>query len=811
MANPVDAVLNRSLAEDTAWANACLPPMGLCNAAYAALMTESKTRHVPIPVGMPAPDHTPARYERAAQQHIYALQDGNASRERVTVVDTKRGLATLVEAELAELNAAAQEREAPDGTLPPRATAVTVLVHSANPTLQRAALDATAVLATCPADDEEGTCGAQHTRIAFLTGEPARTYARERSKIALAQVTTSGSIEVCVLWGDELPPPEAGGSSGAAAVRVRIRAEFAALESGHQRPERLLYELRTTVRGLWNAHAHYSATTRVLRTYPNPCKLPGSKSEMDAFAGFENAYERSVTWTARRFFDRLRPPVHVELSAATKAEDYSGKLMHSGMYVRIVPYECKDKQGKEILNDQRAFFGMLLHKRPLTAAQLAADASRVRVDYANKARSFCERIREDEFQGNPHAICGLRAPQSAEEWDIGLHILYARHGFTDLGPLVSAYGQSAAAGKSFDSVNGASVSTLNVALVPLDARIKENNFLLPCLRPIQNAQEHAHNSALMAVLEAAILEIPDVVAPPASDGVAGAHPASASGPERALRLVPPECESWPQVDVHVATEAQLCTRNLLGVSLDSPSLRVGDAQQAVCEERGPSPVAELLGAIAQAVGPDAPVEEGIALATQLVRSRSASRAEDDEDVPSKRARCGVGDIVGAERLTAKGVKALMAGKGFKWQFDKITVLKNAKQRCAPKPAKLAAAVRLIEDALLVDQAAPALDDAAAYPDMPKPENVVESDAEAGVERLVRMIGRVGRSGRCPKKYAVLVVATDSRGASNYLLRVDEKGEPRVMSTTSLANADSAAFGVLGYMAEERHLMPAGPA
>ena len=121
-----------------------------------------------------------------------------------------------------------------------------------------------------------------------------------------------------------------------------------------------------------------------------------------------------------------------------------------------------------------------------------------------------------------------------------------------------------------------------------------------------------------------ILELSDVVAPPVADGVAGAHPASSSGPERALRLVPPEDESWPQVDVHVATEAQLCTRNLLGVSLDSPSLRVGDAQQAVCEERGPSPVAELLGAMAQAVGPDAPVEEGIALATRLVRSRSAS-------------------------------------------------------------------------------------------------------------------------------------------------------------------------------------------
>ena len=101
MANPVDAVLSRALAEDYAWANHHLPLMGLSDAAYAALMTETKPRVVPIPVGMPAPDHTPARYERAAQQHVYALQDGNASRERVTVVDSKRDLATLMKGDFA--------------------------------------------------------------------------------------------------------------------------------------------------------------------------------------------------------------------------------------------------------------------------------------------------------------------------------------------------------------------------------------------------------------------------------------------------------------------------------------------------------------------------------------------------------------------------------------------------------------------------------------------------------------------------------------------------------------------------------------
>ena len=99
-------------------------------------------------------------------------------------------------------------------------------------------------------------------------------------------------------------------------------------------------------------------------------------------------------------------------------------------------------------------------------------------------------------------------------------------------------------------------------------------------------------------------------------------------------------------------------------------------------------------------------------------------------------------------------------------------------------------------------------DGALHPDMPKPENVVETDADAGVERVVRMIGRVVRGGRSPKKYGVLVVGVDGKGTSNYLLRVDGRGEPQPMSTTSLANADPGAFGVLGYMAEERHLMPA---
>jgi hypothetical protein len=150
----------------------------------------------------------------------------------------------------------------------------------------------------------------------------------------------------------------------------------------------------------------------------------------------------------------------------------------------------------------------------------------------------------------------------------------------------------------------------------------------------------------------------------------------------------------------------------------------------------------------------------------------------------------------------------MAGKGFKWQFEKIMVLKNAKQSCAPKQTKMEAAERLIEDAMLVDRSAAAVDDDAAHPGMPKPENVVGTDAEAGVERVVRMIGRVVRGGRTPKKYGVLVVGLDSKGAVNHLLRVDGRGEPQPMSSTSLANADPGAFGVMGYMAEERHLVPA---
>ena len=221
--------------------------------------------------------------------------------------------------------------------------------------------------------------------------------------------------------------------------------------------------------------------------------------------------------------------------------------------------------------------------------------------------------------------------------------------------------------------------------------------MLPCLRPIQRSEgARKQRRRAMAVLDATLLALPDVV-----DHTRRCSPAPARSPRRARWWRAPSAPPAGAARCALAAGRVKRRRTRRARARRATCCASRSTRRPACRRR---PASRLQGARTLAGGAAgareqrreavgvAPVEEGIALATRLVRAREQGAAGGAEGAAEDRAAAAARELrrrevsaatAARERLTHKGVKALMAGKSFKWQFEKIMVLKNAKQSCAP--------------------------------------------------------------------------------------------------------------------------------
>ena len=759
-----------AIAASVDWANSAeyLPDMPACDAAYAANMIATRMRRIPYPLDFqhPAPSKI-EEYMYPVQKQVQTLQAAYASCATVAIVDSMLELNHLMEAEVMELHAACKEEEGLQGTRTPRVASITLLLYTTNSSDQMRLLDAMATLASAP--NESNQHAAETARFAFLVSRSAIYYAASVSKKAIHSTSKArapgqglnGSgvgAELCVRWGDIVPSPE----EYADADCVDIRTEFEDIPHCNSAAEYVL-ALRTALRKVWNdSNFHFEG--RVMETY-SPHKVDGS-------------YERAFTEAAYNFHAKLCPPTDVQLSNDTKDVDFSGSLMHSGMYVRLVPRDCKDAYNRDDLAHQRAYYGFLLHQRPLTTDQLNQQQVLTGTDWSRMARTFCASIKDEERK---HPIFGLREPQTQDERAIAMHILSARMEWVDFGSSVSVYGQGGVPGRIFDKRFGAKVVQLVRTLVPLDLRLKDSHFLLPCSRPVRSNQEHSQYSLLMARLCDAMNEMGDVVEPVPSN----------------TNNLQPISASWPQLDVHVTTEEERRTRQLLGVALNSPALRIGDAEQAVSAEHGPTAVVSMLSAMAHVLSPDSSVEDGMQFATSLLRKQPSTsgnkhlREEEATNVAAKMpCRCSEDD-----GLSKDGLRTVMAGLGVEWSKPAMTFKKQG-----PVCNRALAALRKVVDTALGTKQCPSDAKQGAL----DPQDVHETGTEGDIKRIALTIALSLQHSEAMTHGVIMMMLPDSASAMEFAI-VDGSGELKPLSPVALMNMDSSKTGFVGYSASARRV------
>lgn len=753
------------------WANSdkLLPPMPICDAAYAANMIATRTRRIPYPLGFQheAPS-TVGNYKYAIQKQMQTLQAAYASCATVAIVETMLELNHLMEAEALELHAACKEEEGLEGTRTPRVASITLLVYTTSSSDPMRLLDAMAMLASAP--NERNQRAAETARFAFLVGQSAVQYAAGVSKKAIHTTSKArapgqglnGSgvgAELCVRWADIVPAP----AEYADADCVDIRTEFEDIPHCSSAAAYVL-AFRTALRKVWN-NSNFHFEGRVLETY--------SSQDVDG------SYEAACTEVAQSFHAKLCPPTDVHLSNDTKDADFSGSLMHSGMYVRLVPRDCKDVYNRDNLAHQRAYYGLLLHQRPLTTEQLNEQQVLTATDWSRMARAFCTNIKEEEQK----CIFGLREPQTQDERAIALHILSAKMEWVDFESSVSVYGQGGVPGRIFDKRFGAKVVHLVRKLVPLDKKLKDDYWLLPCSRPIRSNEEHAQYSLLMERLCDAMNEHSDVVEPVTSN----------------KQDLQPFAASWPQVDLHVTTEEQRRTRQLLGVALNSPVLRIGDAEQAVSAEHGPTAVVSMLSAMAHVLSPDLSVEEGMQFATTLLRKQPSTsgnkhlREEEETTDNAAKMPCTCSKEDG---LSINGLRTVMAGLGVEWSRPAMTFKKTG-----PVCDRALSALRKVVDVSFGTKGRASKEKQGEL----NPQDVDDDGIQGDIKRIAITIALSLQHSETFTHGVIMMTNLPNSASVMEFAIVDELAELKQLSPVALMNMNSSKTGFVGYSGSTRRV------
>ena len=599
-----DAVLGPPRAPPSAegWCNAreSMPLQETSHASHAAGQLLLRQTCVPAVAGM----------ERESRMHNYAptggggggpalmrvavvpqtalAQDMHAACHRLTVLELVGGTARLERAEECELQAAALGRASPDGALPPRAAAVTVLVNTTATPNAHALLDAAAHLARAPSRDDPPERAAQSVRLALLAQEGARAYAGHHAPNALSTRSASlrGGTEVCLSWAEPVPDAADKGE-------WRMRSEFAELKYCES-ADAYARELLGAVLRLW-------ASSGFL---PRRSRLFGSYEHNDSAAG---AYVRGMVECADDFWSQLRitGPVRLSEHACCEGNEYAG-LEFTDQFVRVSPKSLGANLGHPTV-----FPALLLHQR----------------GWEEQSREFCDAVKAAEYRqaaahGQRIAAYSLRRPESSAEEAVCLHLLLVQADRVQMGASLSPYGLVGVPGKSLSRNEGNALPRILRRIVPLDDEVLRDHFVLPCSQNVCSPTGVAQWQPLWSAVDEAVREYAAYFADHDEDG----NPLSPKHSFEALRAAatPP-----PRSPARALTAPEADTNVLLGMPLGCPAIRLGDAYNQVRTRCGPaSPVAGLLLAASGELGTEDSVVDAVAHATEVLVAHK-DRARND--------------------------------------------------------------------------------------------------------------------------------------------------------------------------------------
>lgn len=531
----------------------------------------------------------------AIEPQLKLLQSAYAGANSLTILDRSEQLRVLMKAEEAELMAAALGTAPPDKSLCPRAVSLTLLVYGKLETHMercRVALDAMQFLARSPGSP--GVRAVQGTRMTALFGQNASAYAcaRRGDWHCVKNPTTSMAVfamDICLAWTENVPESE---------NEMRFRAEFASLKP-EDTADDLALQIRQQAFELWTTCGHFPET-RLAQSYPDH--------------GAVGAYAQGVVDCAAEFFEIVMPPVAIRRSrfATELVDTWDGSFDFSRLFVRLVP-----KPGKNGLAGPDAYHGLLIHQ----------------IGYDEEAREFCRRVKEEEEQRG-HGVWGLRQPATSAEQALAPHVLSISADIVQLGDRVTSYCLEAVPGHALSGELGSGCMRLHRRIDALDGALLDSAFVLPCefkacipgvaeLRKpyfvaiqdaIWNFQEH-----FPARLEGKV------------DGKRKHESAEHSAEcERHKRVREELCSrSMPPLE---ANEDDMEIKKLLGLRLDTPALRVGDAYNELVQRRGDSPLLSLISSLGTVHGVDTALGDAFDRTADLLKQQEALKARHRDEV-----------------------------------------------------------------------------------------------------------------------------------------------------------------------------------
>lgn len=517
------------------------------------------------------------------------VQDAHASCRTVTVLESEDQLRHLEKTEAKELADAASSKPPPDDTLPPRAVAVTILSCSGDGRRlgesQRALLDAIAHLASA-LTSQDGMPAAKQTRIAFLHGQAARSYARSHGGERAAARTD----QVCLSWVD---------TDGS------LHARFGLLDYRRTAAE-YVAQIQTALAKVCQNATDLMRGSRLLSSFANA-------------GNPEGAYVYHAIAAAHEFWSYLHLSLPPELDEhATRNPQFAGSLECSGLFVKLVP-----KKPKELNIDHPGVtHGLLLHQ----------------CGWADEARDFVRTRKSEELEKQPEGardpdrlVFGLRPPLDAREHELCPHILLMQSDDCSLGSEVTSYGLRGVPGGRFDLRRGSRLPRIVRRLMPLNAQFLDGYFALPCPQYSCSPLDGATQLPLWKANEQTVQDYSylfrsvkkgfrgtrsetQFLGRPEPDAASPRHPRSEHG-------APKDREASLQEEV---------LRRAMGVPLLCTAFRVGDVLNAVADVAGPehpqggaSTLSNFLLGAAQSVGPDASIEDAFRLAAELLADQES--------------------------------------------------------------------------------------------------------------------------------------------------------------------------------------------
>ena len=593
------------------WANTeeNIPKQIEAFAASSAAKLHNTEQRVALPPGFDA-HRLEGTWKKAYNRQTWLIQDAHAAANALTVLHDDSRLYRLEKAQEAELLAACGDNGASESdALPPRAVAVTTLVHTKLRN-RRMLLDAAALLARVAPPEEPAARCARTVRMALLAGQAARTYGLNAAKNALStRYDPNAASQVCVSWIEERPDGE-DGEDGARTTTTTttttttrtVRSEFYEIAYAETALGYFI-TLRTAIaRTLMDCEVAVEGSPASMHSVNGTRQLFRSMdADPEAVSG---AYEAGVVETSEEFWKLLVHTTPARLSPALEERKPDEFLCfeEEKIFLKLAP------RGRE-LDHPEVFHGLLLYKKGM---------HRETLDYCVDAM---REERKPQPNRHPNAPWGLRPPESHAAEELWLHVLSVRAELVPLCEVVSGYGLEAVPGRRLvKDQPHCSVPRLVYRLEACDERFLSTTYALPCDQDLINPREGQVLPLWETTEQAIIAYLP--LFPPDYAGPWKEEEEDEEG-EGGVRKTRPF-----SLTKHIAppTEEDALLRSLLGMPFGVEAFRLGDLHAEVERLRYCPHLAAFLVAAIHELGPDASIAQAFHDLTKLCQTHRSEVA-----------------------------------------------------------------------------------------------------------------------------------------------------------------------------------------